>query len=476
MAVDNKSLNEHLSVMLDKNAHNKRASIMNKLPDFFASVKLVPCKIKPPITNGFLNSKTTIAVAQREYTIRTKDNAKYILVTGPVRTCIVIILYHPKTTTTLLAHIDVGTQHETFDGILKMLEGYGIKAQEFRVHIIGGWDIANIGETPDLSENISRDVAEFWIRYFTQKGMVPNTDFLFIASEFKSGKIPCVGINAKDGKILISTESVPLELTGKDVNERTARYEKAQLALDHLQLGLAFFGMPLVPMHFPAEDGDSSRKEIIAANLLCTAASSKGDDPEALKILLADKSSNLMYKKGFTALHYACSKNPPNLQCAKVLIQNGASVLLANQRGKTPLDMLKDTVAKIILMDEYLQYQYKDTKQQLEILAQYIFALESNMPKASTLITQFLSATPNERANVLKESLYQKVLKVQSEVMVKALADLHASRSAEKNSPSDQNNLLTLIQSLTSSTNAKPTILEPGAAKSKTENFNNPLS
>jgi hypothetical protein len=290
--------------------------------------------LSQPFAASFNTMETTIHFTQKEYAITRGTHRQHILVTGAIGPCLFISVYHPATKTALAIHYDDNTRKEALAAAFKVfLDCTKANYNELQVSIIGG------NEHPSSREN-----AQQTIKFFTDNGIAPTT-LLEVGKDFFC-KCCTVFIDAKNGNIGYFDYHVYMD----DVSLASFRDQCEHLDATYRQInGVPYSGAPLLPCDILPDPNHEADQALIAkAKDLCKAC--LAPDTKALSELLKSGAPvNLMVdlQKGRFPLHFVCALQ--KTEHARLLIQHGAQISLADKAAQFPLVLLKDPKARVEL-------------------------------------------------------------------------------------------------------------------------------
>lgn len=286
------------------------------------------------LAESFNTIETAIHFAQKEYALTRGTHQQHILVTGAIGPCLFISIYHPATKTALAIHYDDNTRKEALAAAFKvLLDCTNANYNELQVSIIGGDDHPS-----------SRENAQQTIKFFTGYGITPTT--LLEAGKDFYYKCCTVFIDTKNGDIgyfdyHVYTDEASLASLRNQCEHLDSTYWQSN--------GVPYSGTPLLPCDVLPDPNHKADQALIAkAKDLCKAC--LASDTKALSELLKSPITlNLMVdlEKGRFPLHFVCALQ--KTEHARMLIQYGAQISLADKTGKFPLDLLKDPKARVEL-------------------------------------------------------------------------------------------------------------------------------
>lgn len=278
--------------------------------------------------------ENTTLITQKEY-LFTNSKKFTFLGTESVRGCYCVTFFHPAKSG--IIHWDDGTKHVEFDRVIQEYLSPDLKPRDCQVNIAGGW--SDNTESKKSGIFLQKNLAQYDFQVTTKYYQLTLQDGKSLDNQGFSRIL----LNTETGVITTSSNWDPSKRIKADYGEyfRQRCYNIAKMDMVNTQMDS--FPASGTTLYFRDDYASIQQKE---AKAICMAAR---DDKRQDIIDLIDNGItpvDTLFKSAqeWTALHFACKKG--HLDIAKLLIMNGADIAKKNNKGKTPIELLKNLESK----------------------------------------------------------------------------------------------------------------------------------
>lgn len=276
--------------------------------------------------------KSLALITQKEYMFNHTESGYQAIGTESVRGCYAITIYHPSKQA--IIHWDDNTKRNQLDKLISEFL-VDMTSQTCTVNLAGGW--RDHKESANTGEYLKAAFEDKGFKV-TLHGYQEKTD----QGDWSAQGYSRVILNCVTGEIDLSDNWDPACRIVGEYGPDIEDVFKTICYLDNTHLQDNRFkdsGSSLIPRD---EFKIIQKKGAIA---LCKAAKENNIDKLIQEIDDGITHIDTPAAAGWTALHYACFMK--NFRCARILIENGASIEVKTDKGNTPLQLIKDNPSEV---------------------------------------------------------------------------------------------------------------------------------